>query len=129
VRNRVITYLPGKMLMTTGSASPQFPEVRKGGTWGVFQFERIDSGKATRLRLGVFRWRDGIEWDGAFAYVGKNNPVFLRMIRKRFQDGPSPPPPSWNRLPGRHRLKPCTRRLLSPAPVRRSGNAGRPPMA
>jgi uncharacterized protein YndB with AHSA1/START domain len=88
VRNRVLTFLPGKMLMTTGSAPPEFPDVRKGGTWGAFQFDPIEGGKATRLRLGVFGWRDGKQWDDAFAYFVKNNPVFLRMIRKRFADGP-----------------------------------------
>jgi uncharacterized protein YndB with AHSA1/START domain len=93
VRNRVLTYLPGKVLMTTGSAPPQFPEVRKGGTWGVFQFEPINLGRATRLRLAVFGWRAGKQWDDAFAYFVKNNPVFLRMIRKRFVDGPLPSAP------------------------------------
>jgi uncharacterized protein YndB with AHSA1/START domain len=88
VRNRVLTFLPGKLLMTTGSAPPEFPDVRKGGTWGAFQFDPIEEGKATRLRLGVFGWRDGKQWDDAFAYFVKNNPVFLRMIRKRFVDGP-----------------------------------------
>jgi uncharacterized protein YndB with AHSA1/START domain len=94
VRNRVLTFLPERMLMTTGSAPPQLPEVRKGGTWGVFQFEPIEGGKATRLRLGVFGWRDGNEWDDAFAYFLKHNPVFLRMIRKRFAGEPlaSPSP-------------------------------------
>jgi uncharacterized protein YndB with AHSA1/START domain len=92
--NRVLTFIPGKMLMTTGSAPPQFPEVRKGGTWGTFQFEPIDDGKATRLNLAVIGWRDGQEWDNAFAYFLKNNPVFLRMIRKRFVDGPLPSAPA-----------------------------------
>ncbi len=89
-RNHVLTFLPGKMLMTTGSAPPQFPNVRKGGTWGVFQLNPIDGGKATRLRLTVLGWRDGKEWDDAFAYFVKNNPVFLKMIRKRFVSGPLP---------------------------------------
>jgi uncharacterized protein YndB with AHSA1/START domain len=89
-RNHVLTFLPGKMLMTTGSAPPQFPNVRKGGTWGVFQFNPIEGGKATRLRLTVLGWRDGKEWDDAFAYFVKNNPVFLKMIRKRFISGPLP---------------------------------------
>lgn len=84
VRNRVLTCLPGKMLMTTGSAPPEFPDARKGGTWGVFQFDPLEGGKATRLRLGVFGWRDGKQWNDAFAYFVKHNPVFLRMIRTRY---------------------------------------------
>ena len=93
VRNRVLTFLPGKILMTTGSAPPQYPNVRKGGTWGVFQFSPVEDGKATRLRLTVLGWRDGKEWDDAFAYFAKNNPVFLKMIRKRFVSGPLPSAP------------------------------------
>jgi len=93
VRNHVLTFLPGKILMTTGSAPPQFPNVRKGGTWGVFQLSPIEGGKSTRLRLTVLGWRDGKEWDDAFAYFAKNNPVFLKMIRKRFISGPLPSAP------------------------------------
>jgi uncharacterized protein YndB with AHSA1/START domain len=93
VRNRVLTFIPEKLLMTTGSAPPQFPNVRKGGTWGVFQFSPIEGGKATRLRLTVVGWRDGKEWDDAFAYFTKANPVFLKMIRKRFVSGPLPSAP------------------------------------
>jgi uncharacterized protein YndB with AHSA1/START domain len=99
VRNHVLTFVPGKMLMTTGSAPPQFPNVRKGGTWGIFQFSPIEGGKSTRLRLTVLGWRDGKEWDDAFAYFVKNNPVFLKMIRKRFVDGPLPSAPKQKSQP------------------------------
>jgi uncharacterized protein YndB with AHSA1/START domain len=91
--NKVLSFIPRKLLMVTGSAPPQFPDVRKGGTWGVYRFDPLDDGKRTRLRLAVVGWKQGKQWDDAFAYFTKNNPVFLRMIRKRFVDGPLPPAP------------------------------------
>lgn len=79
--NKVMAFLPQKMLATSGSAPPQFPNVRKGGTWGVYFLDPID-GTKTRLRLSVIGWQKGEEWERAFAYFNKNNPVFFRMIEK-----------------------------------------------
>lgn len=76
---RVQAYLPKGMLACTGSAPPQFPEVKKGGHWGVYFLEPIDGGH-TRLRLSVVGWKDGEEWDKAFDYFLKNNAVFMEWI-------------------------------------------------
>ncbi|MBX3396488.1 MAG: SRPBCC domain-containing protein [Phycisphaerae bacterium] len=76
---RVQVYLPKELLACTGSAPSQFPEVQKGGHWGVYFLEPIDGGR-TRLRLSVVGWKEGEEWDRAFDYFLKNNAVFMEWI-------------------------------------------------
>ncbi|HWL94794.1 MAG TPA: SRPBCC domain-containing protein [Phycisphaerae bacterium] len=91
---RVQSYLPMEMLVVTGSAPPQFPEVQKGGHWGVYFFDPVDANK-TRLRLNVVGWKEGGEWRSAFEYFLKNNPIFLEWIYSEFAfpvettDGPN----------------------------------------
>ncbi len=76
---RVQTYVPKELLACTGSAPPQFPEVQKGGHWGVYTLEPMGSSR-TRLRLSVVGWREGDEWEKAFDYFLKNNATFLEWI-------------------------------------------------
>jgi uncharacterized protein YndB with AHSA1/START domain len=83
--NKVMAFLPGKMLAASGSAPPQYPNVRKGGTWAVYFFEPISDQK-TKLRLSVIGWKKGDEWDNAFKYFNKNNPIFFRMVQKALAD-------------------------------------------
>lgn len=77
--NKVLSFVPMEMLSTSGSAPPQFPNVRKGGTWSAYFFERLDS-TSTRLRLVCVGWQKGKEWDDAFDYFLKNNPVYLNGL-------------------------------------------------
>ncbi|MEK6644274.1 MAG: SRPBCC domain-containing protein [Planctomycetota bacterium] len=78
--NKVLSYVPMEMLSTSGSAPPQFPNVRKGGTWSAYYLEKIDS-KTTKLRLNCVGWKTGDqEWDDAFKYFLKNNPIFLNDV-------------------------------------------------
>lgn len=80
--NRVLSYIPREMLSTSGSAPPEFPNVRKHGTWSAYFFEKLGK-KKTKLRLSVVGWRKGEEWDRAFDYFLKNNPVFLNHLHKK----------------------------------------------
>lgn len=80
--NKVLSYVPLEMLSTSGSAPPQFPNVRKGGTWNAYFLEPIDENR-TRLRLVVVGWQAGDEWDRAYDYFLKNNPVFLNRLHKQ----------------------------------------------
>jgi WD40 repeat protein/uncharacterized protein YndB with AHSA1/START domain len=78
--NKVLAFVPLEMLSTSGSAPPKFPNVRKGGTWSAYSFERLDDSH-TRLRLAVVGWRPGEkEWDDAYDYFLKNNPIFLNSV-------------------------------------------------
>jgi len=80
--NKVMAFVPKQVLATTGSAPPKFPNVRKGGTWGVYFFEPLAPDK-TRLRLSVIGWKQGEEWDRAFDYFIRNNPIFLNNVYKQ----------------------------------------------
>lgn len=78
--NKVLAFVPREMLSTSGSAPPKFPNVRKGGTWSAYFFDRPDDSH-TRLRLAVVGWRPGEkEWDDAYDYFLKNNPIFLNSV-------------------------------------------------
>jgi uncharacterized protein YndB with AHSA1/START domain len=77
--NKVLSFVPREMLSTTGSAPPQFPNVRKGGTWSAYFLESVGKGK-TKLRLCVVGWKKGEEWDKAYDYFLKNNPIFLNQV-------------------------------------------------
>ena len=80
--NKVLSYVPFEMLSTSGSAPPQFPNVRQGGTWNAYFLEPID-GNRTRLRLVVVGWQAGDEWDRAYDYFLKNHPIFLNHLHKQ----------------------------------------------
>lgn len=77
--NKVMAFVPLEMLSTSGSAPKEFPNVRKGGTWSAYFLEATGENE-TRLRLAVVGWKKGEEWDRAFAYFLKNNPVFLNHL-------------------------------------------------
>jgi len=78
--NKVLAFVQQEMLSVSGSAPPKFPNVRQGGTWSAYSFDRLDDSR-TRLRLAVIGWRPGEkEWDDAYDYFLKNNPVFLNSV-------------------------------------------------
>lgn len=80
--NKVMAFVPKQVLATTGSAPPKFPNVRKGGTWGIYFFDPLGP-NTTRLRLSVIGWKQGEEWDQAFDYFIRNNPIFLNGVYKQ----------------------------------------------
>jgi len=82
----VLTHLPRRMLAGTGSAPPQFPNVRNGGTWFVYRFEPIDQ-RRSLLKMALLGWHEHKEreWDEAFEYFLKNNAVFLNDVRERVE--------------------------------------------
>jgi uncharacterized protein YndB with AHSA1/START domain len=85
--NKVLSYVPDEMLSITGSAPEEFPNVRKGGTWGVYLLKPIGADK-TRLRLISLGWADHAgeaEWDQAFTYFLKGNAQYLNSIAPKIE--------------------------------------------
>ncbi len=76
---RVLAYVPGEMLAGTGSAPEQFPAVRKGGTWFIYDLKPVSRNKTT-LRMTLLGWQKGDEWDAAFKYFLAANEQWMQMI-------------------------------------------------
>jgi uncharacterized protein YndB with AHSA1/START domain len=86
--NTVMAFIPNRMLAVTGSAPPQFPNVRKGGTWAVIYLDKIGD-KKTRIRMASVGWKEGdAEFDAAYDYFLKANATFMNMLHRRFVEGP-----------------------------------------
>lgn len=84
--NKVLAFLENEVLAVSGSAPPEFPNVRKGGTWSSYFFEPV-APEQTRVRLVCVGWKQGDEWDRAFAYFLKNNPIFLNHAYEKAVSG------------------------------------------
>ena len=67
--NKVISFLPMRMLSFTWNAPPQYPEVRnhEHRTWVVLEFKTLENGK-TEVMLGHFGWPAGELWDEVYCY-------------------------------------------------------------
>jgi len=85
--SKVLGFVPQRQLVVTGSAPLEFPNVRMAGTWAVLDLA-ADGDNSTQLTMTCLGWQNGEEWDRAFDYFLKNNPVFLNLLRKRFTEGP-----------------------------------------
>lgn len=82
--NRVMIHARRQMLAVTGSAPEKYPEVRKGGTWGVYLLSPDGAG-GTRLRLCSMGWTDANdEWKAAYDYFLKANAQYMNMLHTHF---------------------------------------------
>ena len=70
--NKIISYLPNKMLSFTWNAPPQYEMVRnhEHKTWVVTEFKSVDKNK-TEVKLSHLGWLDGEEWDTVYDYFDK----------------------------------------------------------
>lgn len=83
VENKILSYIPYKMMSGVGSAPKKFPNVQKGGTWWVYHFEPLGE-KKSRLTMTLMGWKNGEkEWDEAFDYFLKANPQYYNDIAKK----------------------------------------------
>lgn len=83
VKQKIFSYVPYKMISGEGSAPEKFPNVRKGGTWWVYNFEPLGENKS-RLTMTLMGWKDGEkEWDEAFDYFLKANSQYYNRIAKK----------------------------------------------
>jgi uncharacterized protein YndB with AHSA1/START domain len=95
---QILSFVPLRQLVVTGSAPLEFPNVRMGGTWAVLDLAP-DGEDATHLTMTCLGWQNGDEWERAFDYFLKNNAMFLNLLRKRFTEGPL----AWSQPgPGEH---------------------------
>ncbi|MCP4439727.1 MAG: SRPBCC domain-containing protein [Aureispira sp.] len=67
--NKVISYLPKKMLSFTWNAPPHIQEVRnhEHKTWVVVELEEVDNTQ-TKVSLSHIGWLDGAAWEETFDY-------------------------------------------------------------
>lgn len=81
------SFKPKKELVMSAMAPPQFPHVREERTTATWQFKAVDS-KTTQVTLKQTGWKEGEEWDRAYAYLADGNVQVLETLRTRFEKGP-----------------------------------------
>lgn len=84
---RILSYAPEEMISFQWNAPTEYPEVRKGGTWVVVQM-RPEGPNRTHVTLTHLGWRDGPEWDQAFAHFVRGWGELMKRLERRFTDGP-----------------------------------------
>jgi uncharacterized protein YndB with AHSA1/START domain len=84
----VMDFVPGKSITIAALAPDSFPTVRRERTQALFEISGAPDGKGTIVRLTQTGWKTGEEWDQAFEYLAKGNPMLLNMLRQRFISGP-----------------------------------------
>ncbi len=82
----IISFVQGRQVVMRAMAPEQFPEVRRESTLAVFDFEPV--GDETRVTLTQSGWKQGKEWDEAYAYLADGNAQLLGQLRYRFAKGP-----------------------------------------
>lgn len=84
---RILSYAPEEMISFQWNAPTEYPEVRKGGTWVVVQM-RPEGLNRTHVTLTHLGWRDGPEWDQAFAHFVRGWGELMKRLERRFTEGP-----------------------------------------
>lgn len=84
---RILSYAPEEMISFQWNAPTEYPEVRKGGTWVVVQM-RPEGLNRTHVTLTHLGWRDGAEWDQAFAHFVRGWGELMKRLERRFTEGP-----------------------------------------
>lgn len=84
---KILSYAPQEMISFQWNAPPQMPEVRNGGTWVVVEMHPVDA-YTSRVTITHLGWKDGPEWDRAYAHFERGWSELLSRLEKRFNDGP-----------------------------------------
>jgi|HubBroStandDraft_6_1064221.scaffolds.fasta_scaffold527322_2 uncharacterized protein YndB with AHSA1/START domain len=90
----ILSFVAGRQIVMRAMAPEQFPEVRRERTLAVFDFE--PAGAETRVTLTQSGWKQGKEWDDAYAYLADGNAELLAQLRDRFVNGPV----NWKQVQG-----------------------------
>ena len=84
---KILSYLPEEMISFQMNAPAEFPEVRNVTTWVVVQM-RPEGPARTHVTLTHLGWRDGREWDQAFAHFVRGWGELMKRLERRFANGP-----------------------------------------
>ncbi|OPX26171.1 MAG: hypothetical protein B1H06_06065 [Candidatus Cloacimonas sp. 4484_143] len=82
--NRILSFVPDKMLSFEWNAPPQFPDVRKEKTWCVIFFDKLDL-NSTKIRFYHLGWKEGDEWDQVYDYFQNVWDYVLGNLKKLFE--------------------------------------------
>jgi uncharacterized protein YndB with AHSA1/START domain len=84
---KILSYAPGEMISFQWNAPTEYPEVRNGGTWVVVQM-RPDGANRTHVTVTHYGWKEGLEWDQAYAHFVRGWSDLISRLERRFTDGP-----------------------------------------
>jgi len=89
---KIMSFAPEEMISFQWNAPTEFPEVRTGGTWVVVQM-RPEGADRTRVIVTHLGWKQGPEWDRAYAHFIQGWGDLMKRLEKRCTDGPI----DWNK--------------------------------
>jgi uncharacterized protein YndB with AHSA1/START domain len=89
---KILSYLPEEMISFQWNAPPEYPEVRNGGTWVVVQM-RPEGPNRTHVAITHLGWKQGSEWDAAYAHFVQGWGDLMKRLERRFTEGPI----DWNK--------------------------------
>jgi uncharacterized protein YndB with AHSA1/START domain len=99
IRNRVLSYLPGRMLsVQVDHAPPGFPQPELvHNVWTVIELDAVGAGQ-TRVRVSMPGYGAGAGYDGLYAFFERGNAFTLQKLFERVVSGPV----DWSatRIPG-----------------------------
>jgi len=82
--NKILSFVPHKMLSFEWNAPPQFPDVREEKTYCVVFFDKLDL-NSTKIRFYHLGWQEGDEWDQVYNYFQKAWDYVLENLKKLFE--------------------------------------------
>jgi uncharacterized protein YndB with AHSA1/START domain len=84
---KILSYAPEEMISFEWNAPTEYPEVRNGGTWVVVQMRR-EGADRTHVTVTHYGWKEGLEWDQAYAHFVRGWGDLISRLERRFTDGP-----------------------------------------
>lgn len=83
----ILSLTPKSEIVMRAMAPPMFPHVREERTRAEWRFTEAGP-HATKIVLTQTGWKQGEEWEKAYAYLEKGNAQLLETLYRRFETGP-----------------------------------------
>lgn len=83
--NKILSFVPQKMLSFSWNAPPQFPIVRREKTWCVLFFDKLDL-NSTLIKFYHLGWKEGEEWNQVYDYFQKAWDYVLANLKKYIEN-------------------------------------------